>query len=103
VGPGVGLDALEKRKISCPCQDLKPWIEQPVNESLWWQLHQCKMMNIEKNVFHTKVKRTMRDTAVMFYTSQQIRELTKTGSNYRFAGDRSSCKKKLACNLKIIH
>jgi len=82
VGPRAGLDAWEKREISCPCQDLKPWIEQPVKESLWQQLHQCKMINIEKNGFHTKVMRTIRDAAVMFCTSQQIRELMTTRSNY---------------------
>jgi hypothetical protein len=24
VSPGVGLDAVKKRKISCPCQESKP-------------------------------------------------------------------------------
>jgi hypothetical protein len=52
--------------------------------SYWQHLHHCKMINIQKNGFHTKVMRTIRDTAVMFCTSQQIWELTSTRSNYRF-------------------
>jgi hypothetical protein len=43
------------------------------------------MTNIEKNGFHTKVMRTIRDAAVMFCTSQQIQELMTTSSNYRFS------------------
>jgi hypothetical protein len=37
VGPRDGLEAMEKRKVSCPCQKLNPesWILHPVAQTLY--------------------------------------------------------------------